>query len=172
MQASDGRFDTLARVLITVEQPRNSGLHFTKDQYSAKVTENDKAKRNLVVVQPIGPGLHQHFTFSLLNNQELFSVGETSGVVQTKGVPFDREQRENYTVVVQVGAISVFSHLSGCLWNLASQAILLVVCVVCVCAYLCVCVCICVYWFMHELVCFNCVLILCSLLCNNYTLCT
>lgn len=102
VQASDGRFDTLAQVLITVEQPRNSGLHFTKDRYSARVMENDQRKRNLVVVQPIGPGLHQHFTFSLLNNQDLFTVGKTSGVVQTKGVPFDREQRENYTVVVQV----------------------------------------------------------------------
>ena len=104
VQASDGRFDTLARVFITVEQPRDSGLRFTKDRYSTSVTENDKTKRNLVVVQPIGPGLHQRFAFSLLNNQELFTVGKTSGVVQTKGVPFDREQRENYTVVVQVGA--------------------------------------------------------------------
>ncbi|XP_076446580.1 protocadherin Fat 1-like isoform X2 [Babylonia areolata] len=102
VQASDGHFDTVVSVVITVEQSVDSGLHFTKDRYSASVTENDKRVQNLAVVQPIAPGLLQHFTFSLLNNHDLFTVGSTSGVVQTKGLAFDREEKENYTLVVQV----------------------------------------------------------------------
>lgn len=102
VQASDGRFDTVTRVVIAVEQSRDSGLRFTKEHYSASIDENDSHVQNLVVVQPAAPGLVQYFTFRLLNNRELFTVGRTSGVLQTKGRAFDREQKDNYTVVVEV----------------------------------------------------------------------
>ncbi|KAK7449354.1 hypothetical protein BaRGS_00040023, partial [Batillaria attramentaria] len=102
VQVTDGRFNTLSRVSITVDQSRDSGLRFTKDQYSATVMENANSVQNLVVVQPLTSTLNHHFTFSLLNNRDIFTVGATSGVLQTQASPLDREERENYTVVVQV----------------------------------------------------------------------
>lgn len=102
VQASDGRFDTLASVEIVVEESADSGIRFSKDFYTASVKENDNSKQNLVVIQPVAESLNHQFAFGLLNNHDMFTVGETSGVVQTLGVPFDREQLDNYTVVVEV----------------------------------------------------------------------
>lgn len=102
---SDGTFDVSTSVIITVEQSRDSGLRFTKDTYTVNVTENDSRVQNLIVVQPIVPDLNHKFSFSLLNNNDMFTVGATSGVVQTRGVSFDREQNDAYTVVVQVGKL-------------------------------------------------------------------
>lgn len=55
-----------------------------------------------MVIQPVGLDSGNHVTFILLNNKDLFSVGQTSGVVSTNGLPLDRERKDNYTLVVRV----------------------------------------------------------------------
>lgn len=59
----------------------------------------------LTVIQPIGLDIDSHLSFTLLNNQDLFTIGKTSGVVSTKGVGFDREKRDNYTLVIMVNKV-------------------------------------------------------------------
>ncbi|XP_076467657.1 protocadherin Fat 1-like [Babylonia areolata] len=102
VQASDGYFDMQAQVVISVEESKDSGIIFNRDSYSVHVAENAADLQNLLVIQPHSYDASQHFSFTLLNNQDLFSVGKTSGVLKTRGVPLDREQQENYTVVVEV----------------------------------------------------------------------
>ena len=103
IQVSDGRFDTSSHLAVMVEQPGNrSHVRFTEEKYFCTVPENTNTVENLVVVEPVVTGHDQHYLFSLLNNQHLFSVGGTSGVVRTSGVPLDREQSDNYTLVIQV----------------------------------------------------------------------
>ena len=45
--------------------------------------------------------LNEGLRFSLLNPTGHFGIGTTSGVVRTTGVPFDREVKDHYEVVVQ-----------------------------------------------------------------------
>ncbi|ESO94055.1 hypothetical protein LOTGIDRAFT_104487 [Lottia gigantea] len=102
VMVTDGKFQTSADISITVEKTVDYGLRFTEDQYIVYVEENSKKVDRLLVVQPVGHSINEHLTFKLLNNKNMFSVGQTSGVLYTKGVPFDRELNNNYTVVVSV----------------------------------------------------------------------
>lgn len=71
-------------------------------RYTTSVAENTSTKAQLMVIQPVGLDSGNHVTFILLNNKYLFSVGQTSGVVSTNGLPLDRERKDNYTLVVRV----------------------------------------------------------------------
>ena len=71
-------------------------------RYQASVQENSAKQVDLVVLQPRDLERGQHLTFTLLNNRDFFSVGQTSGVLSTSGLEFDREEKDNYTVVVKV----------------------------------------------------------------------
>ena len=102
VQVSDGKFDSTATVIISVQQTVDSGLRFTKQVYHASVQENLSVIKRLTVVQTVGHRLNEHLRFSLLNNKDEFSIGHSSGALKTKGIPFDRELRDNYTVVVRV----------------------------------------------------------------------
>ncbi|KAK6173109.1 hypothetical protein SNE40_016628 [Patella caerulea] len=102
VMVSDGKFQTTANILVTVEKSVDSGLKFTQDTYTVHHGENLKKIESLIIVQPVGHSINEHFTFHLLNNHDKFTVGLTSGVVYTKGVAFDRELKDNYTVVVAV----------------------------------------------------------------------
>ncbi|KAH9487879.1 long-chain fatty acid transporter fat1 [Bulinus truncatus] len=102
VQSSDGKFDTPVKVNIIVQQAEATTLKFSSDRYTAKVVENNSKPEQLVIIQPIGLEVNRHLTFTLLNNMDLFSIGQTSGVLSTTGLEFDREKKDNYTVVVKV----------------------------------------------------------------------
>ena len=59
----------------------------------------------MVLVQALGSQLNEHLKFRLLNPTEMFSIGETSGVIMTTGKPFDRETQDSYQLVAEVGVI-------------------------------------------------------------------
>lgn len=50
----------------------------------------------------LGSELNEHLKFSILNPTDMFEIGETSGVIQTRGRPFDREVQDNYLLIVEV----------------------------------------------------------------------
>lgn len=77
-------------------------IYFLLSRYTASVPENMAAITQLTIIQPVGLDVESHVFFTLLNNQDLFTVGETSGVLSTTGLEFDREESDNYTVVIKV----------------------------------------------------------------------
>nr|XP_057942442.1 protocadherin Fat 3 isoform X4 [Doryrhamphus excisus] len=98
----DGRFSSVALVTVLVRQAINSGLSFTASFYSASVRENTWNVTALAVVNAVGHGLNEPLMFSLLNPGGLFAIRPTCGALLTAGVPFDREERDSYELVVEV----------------------------------------------------------------------
>lgn len=41
-------------------------------------------------------------SFRILNPTDMFIIGDTSGVIETTGKPFDREVQDNYLLIVEV----------------------------------------------------------------------
>lgn len=102
VSVSDGTYENICMVKVAVEHTQSNGLHFSKLVYEADIAENRTGIDEVTVVTAVGHALNEHITFSILNPTEMFKMGSTSGVVQTTGVAFDREERENYTLVIEV----------------------------------------------------------------------
>ncbi len=101
-RVTDGTFQSLASIHVKVEQTIPTGLDFSQNIYQARIMENQTGVEQVSVVQAIGHALNEHLEFHILNPSHMFQIGATSGVVQTLGIPFDRESQENYTLVVEV----------------------------------------------------------------------
>ncbi|XP_054721928.1 LOW QUALITY PROTEIN: fat-like cadherin-related tumor suppressor homolog [Uloborus diversus] len=102
VSASDSEYEASSKVSIKVKESRASSLRFSKTKYTAKVEENSANVVTVAVITVIGTALNEHLTFKILNPSEMFEIGTTSGVIRTKGIPFDREQQNFYTLVVEV----------------------------------------------------------------------
>ncbi|XP_046380464.2 protocadherin Fat 1-like isoform X3 [Haliotis rufescens] len=113
VQVSDGKYDTTASVIITVQNTVDTGLHFSRNVYTATIEEQQEASEVLLAVMAIGHRLNEPLEFTLLNNRAMFSIMMTSGVIETQGYPFDRELVGNYTLVVEVKDIR--GRLAHCL---------------------------------------------------------
>jgi len=66
------------------------------------VMENSTKVVPVTLVNVLGAALHEHVTFKILNPSDLFEIGQTSGAIRTTGVRFDREDKDNYQLVVEV----------------------------------------------------------------------
>ncbi|MBN3279871.1 FAT2 protein, partial [Polyodon spathula] len=102
VKASDGLYKDTALVKINFTDITASGLGFEQKAYTASVLENSTAIQTLAVVRASGNYLNEPLFYSILNSAGWFRIVQTSGVLQTTGVPFDREQKDLYDVVVQV----------------------------------------------------------------------
>ncbi|XP_042896565.1 fat-like cadherin-related tumor suppressor homolog isoform X3 [Parasteatoda tepidariorum] len=102
VSASDSEYEASSKVSIKVKESRRSSLRFSKPKYTAKVEENSAKVVTVAVITVIGSSLNEHLSFKILNPSEMFEVGSTSGVVRTKGIPFDRETQNFFTLVVEV----------------------------------------------------------------------
>ncbi|KAM9846402.1 protocadherin Fat 3 [Aulostomus maculatus] len=98
----DGRFSSMALVTVLVREAMDSGLSFTLPVYSAFIQENISNVTVLTVVNTVGHHLNEPLKYSLLNPGGRFTIRPTCGVVLTTGVPFDREEKASYTLVVEV----------------------------------------------------------------------
>ncbi|XP_061155879.1 protocadherin Fat 3 [Syngnathus typhle] len=98
----DGRFSSAALVTVLIRQTVNSGLSFAVPFYTATVRENTRNASVLAVVNAVGQRLNEPLRFTLLNPGGLFAVRPTCGALLTVGVPFDREERDSYELVVEV----------------------------------------------------------------------
>lgn len=102
VRVSDGSFQNNALVRISVGRTKLSGLHFSMERYDAHIRENQTGIEQVAVVQAVGHSLNEQLSFKILNPNNMFRLGSTSGVVLTTGTPFDREVKENYTLVIEV----------------------------------------------------------------------
>lgn len=101
IRVSDGKFSSVCRVHIKVNKSERSGLIFQKSQYEGSVLENSTKIVTVAVVNVIGNSLNEHVEFRILNPTDLFTIGLTSGAIQTTGKKFDREAKETYLLIVE-----------------------------------------------------------------------
>uniref|UniRef100_A0A8C8BG27 Protocadherin Fat 3 n=1 Tax=Otus sunia TaxID=257818 RepID=A0A8C8BG27_9STRI len=101
VRVSDGKFYSTAMVTIMVKEAMDSGLHFTQNFYSTSISENSTNITKIAVVNAVGNRLNEPLKYSILNPGNKFKIKSTSGVIQTTGIPFDREEQELYELVVE-----------------------------------------------------------------------
>ena len=89
-------------VTVLVREAIDSGFFFTVPVYSASIPENIPNVTVVTVVNTIGHLLNEPLKYTLLNPGGRFVIRPTCGVVLTTGVPFDREEKESYELVVEV----------------------------------------------------------------------
>lgn len=87
---------------MLVREAVDSGLLFTSPVYSASIPENIANVTLVTVVSTVGHRLNEPLKYALLNPGGRFTIRPTCGVVLTTGLPFDREEKERYDVVVEV----------------------------------------------------------------------
>ncbi|KAK2848765.1 hypothetical protein Q5P01_008599 [Channa striata] len=102
VRASDGLYKDSATVIVNVTNLTASSLGFEQKFYSASVIENLKTVKTLVALKATGCYLNEPLLYSVINPMGKFAISQTSGVLETAGVPFDREEQDVYDVVVKV----------------------------------------------------------------------
>lgn len=65
------------------------------------ISENNTNITKVAIVNAVGNRLNEPLKYSILNPGNKFKIKSTSGVIQTTGVPFDREEQELYELVVE-----------------------------------------------------------------------
>ncbi|XP_041864735.1 protocadherin Fat 3 [Melanotaenia boesemani] len=98
----DGRFSSISSVTVLVREAIDSGLLFTLPVYSASIPENVPNVTFVTVVNTVGHRLNEPLKYTLLNPGGRFTIRPTCGVVLTTGMPFDREEKGSYELVVEV----------------------------------------------------------------------
>ncbi|XP_076969413.1 protocadherin Fat 3 isoform X5 [Tamandua tetradactyla] len=101
VKVSDGKFYSTSMATIVVKEAMDSGLHFTQSFYSTSISENNTNITKVAIVNAVGNRLNEPLKYSILNPGNKFKIKSTSGVIQTTGVPFDREEQELYELVVE-----------------------------------------------------------------------
>ncbi|XP_055003987.1 protocadherin Fat 3a isoform X1 [Boleophthalmus pectinirostris] len=101
VKVSDGKFSSTALVTILVREALDSGLSFSQSIYTSSIQENVSNITKVAVVNAIGNRLNEPLKYTLLNAGTRFRIRPTSGVIQTTGIPFDREEQEFYELVVE-----------------------------------------------------------------------
>ncbi|XP_054989208.1 protocadherin Fat 3 isoform X2 [Sorex araneus] len=101
VRVSDGKFYSTSMVTVLVKGAIDSGLRFTQDLYFATILENSTNITKVAIVSAVGNRLNEPLKYSILNPGNKFQIKSTSGVIQTTGVPFDREEQELYELVVE-----------------------------------------------------------------------
>eukprot|EP00066_Takifugu_rubripes_P030712 XP_011619978.1 PREDICTED: protocadherin Fat 2-like [Takifugu rubripes] len=102
IRASDGLHKDVATVNVNVTELGAGDLQFEQEVYTASVRENLETVQTLAVLKAKGRHFNEPLLFSLLNPMGKFAISESSGVLETTGVPFDREEKDVYEVVVMV----------------------------------------------------------------------
>lgn len=92
----------MALVTVFIRESIENGLSFTFPVHTASVRENIPNATVLTVVNTVGHHLNEPLRYTLLNPGGRFTIRPTCGVVLTTGVPFDREEKETYVLVVEV----------------------------------------------------------------------
>uniref|UniRef100_A0A668AXH9 FAT atypical cadherin 3a n=1 Tax=Myripristis murdjan TaxID=586833 RepID=A0A668AXH9_9TELE len=103
VKVSDGKFSSTALVTILVREALDSGLSFAQSLYTSSIQENVTNITKVAVVSAVGNRLNEPLKYTLLNAGTRFRIRPTSGVIQTTGIPFDREEQEFYELVVEGG---------------------------------------------------------------------
>ncbi|KAL6080931.1 hypothetical protein STEG23_001955, partial [Scotinomys teguina] len=102
IKASDGLYHDTALVKIFLTEVLDKSLQFDQDIYRARVKENIPHRKALVILGVHGNHLNDTLSYSLLNGTDLFHMVKSAGVLQTRGVTFDREWQDTHEVAVEV----------------------------------------------------------------------
>ncbi|XP_070426535.1 protocadherin Fat 2 [Equus przewalskii] len=102
IRASDGLYQDTALVKIFLTQALNTSLRFDQDVYRATVKENLRDRKALVILGGQGSHLNDTLSYFLLNGTDMFHMIKSAGVLQTRGVAFDREQQDIHEVAVEL----------------------------------------------------------------------
>ncbi|XP_068182443.1 protocadherin Fat 2 isoform X2 [Antennarius striatus] len=102
VQASDSLFKDVATVRVNTTNLTASDLEFEQTVYSTSITENLENVRRLAALRAKGRYLNEPLFYSVVNPNGKFTISESSGVLQTTGIPFDREEQDTYEMVVMV----------------------------------------------------------------------
>ncbi|XP_045885762.1 protocadherin Fat 2 [Micropterus dolomieu] len=102
VKASDGLYKDSAVVKVNVTNLTASDLGFDQKAYSVSITENLKTVKTLTALKTKGCYLNEPLLYSVINPMGKFAISETSGILETTGIPFDREEQDVYDVVVKV----------------------------------------------------------------------
>ncbi|KAJ8777143.1 hypothetical protein J1605_014526 [Eschrichtius robustus] len=102
VKASDGLYQDTALVKISLTQALNTSLQFDQDVYRATVKENLLDRKALVILGAQGNCLNDTLSYFLLNGTDMFHMVKSAGVLQTRGVAFDREQQDTHEVAVEL----------------------------------------------------------------------
>ncbi|XP_043455316.1 protocadherin Fat 2 [Prionailurus bengalensis] len=102
IRASDGLYQDTALVKISLAQALNTSLQFDQVVYKATVKENLQDRKALVILGAQGNHLNDTLSYFLLNGTDMFRMVRSAGVLQTRGVAFDREQQDTYAVAVEL----------------------------------------------------------------------
>ncbi|XP_076877989.1 protocadherin Fat 2 [Brachyhypopomus gauderio] len=100
--ASDGLYKDTALVKANVTKIKKTSLKFEERMHMGTVMENTTTIKMLTVLRATGSFLNEPLIYSVLNPVDKFSIVSSSGVLQTTGVPFDREEQDEYDVAVEV----------------------------------------------------------------------
>lgn len=100
VEVTDGRFYSTALVTVAVREAMDGGLVFLRPQYSYTLVENSSNVTTVAIVNVMGSRLNEPIRYRLLNAGTQFKVRPTSGVIQTTGLQFDREEQEIYQLVL------------------------------------------------------------------------
>lgn len=85
VRVSDGKFSSIAKVNIKVEESEYSGLQFQQPFYTGAIVENSTKITTVCIVDVLGSTLNEHVQFKILNPTDMFEIGLTSGVIRTTG---------------------------------------------------------------------------------------
>ncbi|XP_008066005.1 protocadherin Fat 2 [Carlito syrichta] len=102
IRASDGLYQDTALVKIYLTEVLDKSLQFDQDVYWAAVKENLQDRKALVILGAQGNLLNDTLSYFLLNGTDMFRMVQSAGVLQTKGVAFDREQQDSHELAVEV----------------------------------------------------------------------
>ncbi|XP_032115723.1 protocadherin Fat 2 isoform X3 [Sapajus apella] len=102
IRASDGLYQDTALVKIYLTQVLDKSLQFDQDVYSATVKENLQDRKALVILGTQGNYLNDTLSYFLLNGTDMFHMVQSAGVLETRGVVFDREQQDTHELAVEV----------------------------------------------------------------------
>jgi protocadherin Fat 1/2/3 len=101
VRVSDGKYSSIAYVYVNVVNSENSGLVFHKSIYENSVAENSTKIQMVCIVNVLGADLNEHIEFRILNPTDMFRIGPTSGAIETTGKRFDREEKDNYELIIE-----------------------------------------------------------------------
>ena len=102
LSVTDGKFTDQCKLNLIAKKSDNSGLVFSKARYYATVLENSTKVDVILVLNVLGSALNENLEFRILSPTEMFNLGRTSGALSTTGKAFDREEQENYELIVEV----------------------------------------------------------------------
>uniref|UniRef100_A0A9J8ADP7 FAT atypical cadherin 2 n=1 Tax=Cyprinus carpio carpio TaxID=630221 RepID=A0A9J8ADP7_CYPCA len=100
--ASDGLYKDTTLVRLNITNAKKTSLKFEDRMHVATVLENSTSIKILAVLRATGSYLNEPLQYTVLNPHGKFAVIPSSGILQTTGVPFDREERNEYDVAVEV----------------------------------------------------------------------